>query len=266
MDHAPQPGGVLRGMTLPLHHQVRLQLRQLIDSGEWPEGHRLPGERELMQRFAVSRTTIRQALDALERDGLIVRRHGSGTFVAHRPVVVSLAQLQGFTEELRARGMAVQVRVVQAGIVRAPDDAAQALGLEAGAAVAEIGRVILLDGQPLFTDESYLPPVPGRMVLAAEPGQPIYTALEAVGFPVARGEQTIEAARADRSQARHLGIRTGEPVLLIRRVARLVDGTPVEFRRAAYRGDRYRYRIALIRAAPGAATLSPAGSGGAPPS
>lgn len=238
---------VLRGGVLPLYHQLQQALRQFIESGRWAPGHRLPGERELMRMFNVSRTTVREALDALERDGLISRQHGRGTFVAPRPVVATLARLQGFTEELQERGLRFEVKLLHSGLVPASGEVAEALAVQAGSEVVEISRVVLLDAQPLFTDESFLLPGPGRLVLAAEPGQTIYAALEAVGFTVASGEQTIEAAPATRREAQRLGIRAGRPVLLIRRITRLADGTAVEFRRVAYRGDRYRYRVLLVR-------------------
>lgn len=238
---------ILRGGALPLHHQLRHLLRQRIESGEWPPGFRLPAERDLMRAFGVSRTTVRQALDGLEREGLIVRRHGQGTFVSRPALVEGLARLRGFTEELREQGLDFEVRLLRADVVVADDEVAQALGLQPGSEVVQISRVVWLDGQPLFTDDSWLVAGPGRLVLAAEPQGSIYLALEAVGFPVVRGEQTIEAAAATRLDARRLGIRRGQPVLVIRRVARMADGTPVEFRRVAYRGDRYRYRIALSR-------------------
>ena len=238
---------ILRGGALPLHHQLRHLLRQRIESGEWPPGFRLPAERDLMRAFGVSRTTVRQALDGLEREGLIVRRHGQGTFVSRPALVEGLARLRGFTEELREQGLDYQVRLLRADLAVADDEVAKALGLQPGSEVVQISRVVWLDGQPLFTDDSWLVAGPGRLVLAAEPQGSIYLALEAVGFPVVRGEQTIEAAAATRLDARRLGIRRGQPVLVIRRVARMADGTPVEFRRVAYRGDRYRYRIALSR-------------------
>lgn len=239
--------GILKGGILPLYYQLQNALRQRIESGQWSPGERLPGERELARLFSVSRTTVREALDALEEDGLIFRRHGEGTFVAHRPVVATLARLQGFTEELAEQGLNFEAKVLGSRVLPATPEVATALGLESGAEVVEISRVVLLDGQPLFADDSFLPGAAGRMVLAAEPGQTIYSALQAVGFSVASGEQTIEAAPASRREAERLRIRVGQPVLLIRRITRLADGTPVEFRRVAYRGDRYRYRISLVR-------------------
>ena len=250
MGQAPGPG-LLRAGAVPLYHQLQHALREAIEAGRWAPGQRLPGERELMRLYGVSRTTVREALEALERDGLVSRQQGRGTFVNPRPVVATLARLQGFTEELQERGLRLDVVVLHAGLVPAGPEAAEALGLGPGSQVVEISRVVHLEGQPLFTDESFLLPGPGRLVLAAEPGRTIYAALEAVGYRVARGEQTIEAAPATRRDAQHLGLRPGDPVLLIRRITRLADGTPVEYRRVAYRGDRYRYRVSLVRHPPG---------------
>ena len=245
----------MRGSALPLHHQLRHALRQQIETGQWPPGYRLPAERELVRAYRVSRTTVRQALDELEREGLIERRRGLGTFVTRPPLVEPLAQLRGFIEELQEQGRQVRVRLLAAGPAPADDEAAAALGIPPGSPAVLIRRVVDLDGEPLFTDESWLLPGPGRLVLGSDPQGSIYLALEAAGFPVVRGEQTIEAAAASRADARHLAIRAREPVLRIRRVARLADGTPVEFRRVAYRGDRYRYRIALARH-PGSGALT----------
>lgn len=237
---------MLRG-GLPLHLQLRQAILRRVEQGVWPPGSQLPGERALTAMFGVSRTTVRQALDRLEADGAVVRRHGQGTFVARSPVVENLATLRGFAEELVEQGLDPQVEVLRAGSARPGPEAAQALGLGPDAEVVEISRIVRVGGEPLFTDDSYLPASVGHLVLAAEPSRSIYSVLEALGFAIVRGEQTIEARLADRLEARLLGIPAGGPVLLIRRTAQLADGTPVEYRRALYRADRYRYRITLVR-------------------
>lgn len=248
-SHPPRdaPAGVLRGSTLPLYRQLQHSLRDLIESGRWAPGSQVPPERDLMRMFGVSRTTVREALQGLEEEGLIVRRHGQGTFVARPRAARPLARLRGFAEELQEQGFDVRVRVLRYGMVRLPDEAAEALGVPAGSPGAEISRVVAADGRPLFTDVSYLLETAGRRVLAAEPASSIYSALEAVGLPVVSGEQTIEATLAGPAEAELLEMRAGEPLLVVRRIARLADGTPVEFRRVAYRADRYRYRVFLTR-------------------
>ncbi len=247
---------VLRG-ALPLHVQLRQAILRRVEQGEWPPGSQLPGERALVAMFGVSRTTVRQALEQLEVDGALIRRHGQGTFVARPPVVENLAALRGFAEELVEQGLDPQVQVLRAGPARAAPEAAQALGLSADAPIVEISRIVRVAGEPLFSDDSYLPASVGHLVLAAEPSRSIYSALEAVGFRIVRGEQSIEARVADRVEARLLGVPAGSPVLLIRRTAQLADGTPVEYRRAVYRADRYRYRITLVRRPPASAPASP---------
>ncbi|BAS26555.1 GntR family transcriptional regulator [Limnochorda pilosa] len=245
------PEGTLlaRGGAVPLHHQLRLALQRLIEEGVWKPNERLPGERALTQRFGLSRATVRQALQEMTAAGLLVKRHGSGTYVAPRRLEETLAVLKGFAEELVDQGLAPRVRVVRAGPVGAAPEVAKALGVPAGASVVEVSRIVQVEGVALLADDSFLPQAVGELVLMAGPGRSIYATLDLLGHPPAEGEQTIASAPADERDARRLGLRPGEPVLVARRVTRLADGTPVEYRRAVYRAERYQYRVRLHRAA-----------------
>jgi GntR family transcriptional regulator len=232
---------------LPLYHRVREAL--LRDIEELSPGDRLPTESELMERFGVSRTTVREAVNELARNGLVRRRSGSGTFVAQRPIEQELTRLTGFVEDMRALQLEPTAEVVTRKEVAADDLVARRLALEPGETVMLVERVRLADGEPLSFDVTYLPLEIGRR-LAKENlvVYPIFELLEAkYGIRLGEADYRIEAANATARIARYLKIKPNDAVLLIERTTYAAEGPPVDFERLHYRGDRVRYRLRLNR-------------------
>ena len=239
---------VIQGADVPLYVQLKGLIREKIRSGELKPHEALPGERQLVEAYGLSRTTVRQALNELVAEGVLYRRHGKGTFVAPPKLEQHLARLTGFAEELRARGVQPEIHVLSAGMRVAPDHVREALGLAPGAEVAMIQRMVAVDLYPLFLDRTYLIEHIGRLVLGADlTAESIYATIERLGYPIREGVQTISAVALSAVDARLLQVEPGDPALLIRRITYIEEDRPIEYAEALYRADRYQYQMRLRR-------------------
>jgi GntR family transcriptional regulator len=233
---------------VPLYQQFKTLVERKIASGEWGPGEALPPELTLGETYGISRTTVRQALDELVKEGRISRARGRGTFVSPPKIAQTLADLTGFAEELTLRGLGPVIKVLGHELKPAPAGVAETLGLEPGTPVLEIRRLVEVGGLPLFVDESSFP-ADLAPVLAADrvAAQPIYRLLEAAGRSPSEGDQWLGAVAIPADVAEQLQVEPGAPGLSIVRVTRDGLGTPIEHTTVIYRGDRYHYAISLQR-------------------
>jgi GntR family transcriptional regulator len=243
----------------PKYRVLRDALAELIR--ELPAGSGMPTERELCERFAVSRATVRQALDRLEAEQRIYRHQGKGTFVA-RPKIDQPLELTSHTEHVRARGMDPASRLVGVTRVAAAPELAGMLGLQPGGEVLQIERVRLADGEPLAIELLNLDARRFDGVAGAlGESQSLYELLRArYGVELSSAEETIEAVAAPEREADLLGIPSGAPVLLLCRQTFDASGDPVEYVRSHYRADRFRFRTRLVPAGAAAPEGLPAGT------
>jgi GntR family transcriptional regulator len=243
MDH------LTRHVPVPLYYQIMRRLVDLLESGQLAPGDRVPSERELTERFGVSRMTARQALAELERQGLVLRVQGKGSFVAHAKLEQPLGGLTSFSEEMLRRGLTPGARLLSAGVVPAGRKAAQALAIPEAAGVIRMERLRLAGGEPMALEVSSLPyaRVPGIERLLTEEGSLYRLLREQYNLVLARARQSLEAIPCPAHEAGLIQVREGSPVLLIERIAYDASGIPTEFTRSWYRGDRYRFTTELIR-------------------
>jgi GntR family transcriptional regulator len=223
-----------------LHDALAALIRDL------PAGSGMPTERELCERFGVSRGTVRQALDHLEVEQRIYRHQGRGTFVAG-PKMDHLLELSSHTASFRARGMEPGSRLIGVTRVPAPTDVAGMLALAEGEETLQIERVRLADDEPLAVEVLHLGAkrFDGIAAVLGE-SQSLYELLRArYGVELAWAEETIEAALAPGREASLLGIPSGAPMLVLCRQSFDAIGRPVEFVRSFYRADKFRFRTRL---------------------
>ncbi|MFZ5815150.1 MAG: GntR family transcriptional regulator [Bacillota bacterium] len=235
-------------LPIPLYYQIKTRLLEQIESGQLKPGDRVPSERELTDRYGVSRMTARQALVELETQGVLVREQGKGTFVATPKFEQPLALLTSFTEDMRRRGLRAGAQVLSAGLVPAERRAARDLGLAETARVYRLERLRLAGGEPMALETSHLAAdrFPGLLELDLE-NRSLYALLrERYGVELARASQSLEAVPADARLAEILRVREGTPLMLMERLSRDPQDRPVELVRSYYRGDRYRFVTELL--------------------
>jgi GntR family transcriptional regulator len=247
---------------LPLHAQVEEALLRSITDGALSPGSRLSAEDQLVERFAVSRTTVRTAIQNLVARGLVEIRRGKGTFVTQPAITQELTQLTGFVEDMQALGREASARVLDRRVVAASETVARQLALLRGAAVARVQRVRLADGVPLSFDETYLPLELGEKIMADDlENQPIFSLLEQkCATPLLEAEYRLAAVASHGTVARALGMQPGSPIFLIERTTFSANHRPVDYERLYYRGDHIRFVTRLSRRAPAAARNTQPGS------
>lgn len=214
--------------AIPEYRRIRDALRIQLENGDLKPGDRIPTERELCARYGVAHMTVRHAIDGLVRDGLLVRRRGSGTYVVHnRAVSRSINRLQSFTDDVGPSSSGAKV-LVQAE-VEAPAEVAELLELPEGSRVVELTRLRTVDGEPAAVNQVWVPlRVAPNLVNEDMNDRSLYAYLASIGAGPERAEQRIYAVAADTERARLLGVKPGSPVLVSERVSRDAQNSPVE--------------------------------------
>ena len=243
-------------LRVPKHYQVRDEIAELIAGAD--VGTPVPTERELAERLSTSRTTVRQALAALEVDGKLERVQGRGTFVAE-PKRVLVRQLTSLTEDLRTQGRAPSTTILSVSRERADDTVAQRLNLRPRTQVHRVERIRGVSGEPLAHEIAHLAgPLPRLRQELARRGSLYQTLREAYGVRLAHVEDLVETVLAGPEEAALLSVELGMPMLLIHRTGWDADDRPVEFTRSIFRGDRFSF-IARSTVDNGAAPLTKSG-------
>lgn len=245
----------------PKYWRVREAVEQLIGSNGLRPGDRLPTEPELGAQLGVSRGTVRRAFDDLEREGVVSRQPGRGTFVSERRMLRPLSELTSFTEHLRSLGMKPGARLVS--YRRAVDDGG-AGHFEQGIPLVQIVRVRTADSTPVGVHTLYLPAEIARRsgftreVLRQTPELSLYGSLAAAGIEIDMAREDLTARNASHREQDLLGLPEHAAVLEIIRRSYDTGGRPVELVRAVYRADRYDYIIWLRRDSARAKSAEPA--------
>ncbi|MFL5680778.1 MAG: GntR family transcriptional regulator [Chloroflexota bacterium] len=199
---------------------VRSELRRLILGGEFPVGSKLPNEDRLCERFGVSRVTIREAVRALIEDGLVVRRHGSGTYVTRRPLLRnSLDTNFSYTDYLETSGVRAGRKLVGMRRMAADEELATALAIAVGTPLVEVRRIRTADGRPAIYSIDRIPaaildPMPERSAFAGS----LYRVLTDADHPIAHAEAVLSPTVADRELGRLLDVVPGTPLQFLRQV------------------------------------------------
>jgi GntR family transcriptional regulator len=237
---------------LPLYAQVEKALIARITDGSLSPGTRLPSEDSLVQEYAVSRTTIRAAIQSLIQRGLVEIQRGKGTFVTLPRMTQELTELTGFVEDMQTLGRKAAAKVLDQQVVAASEVVARQLALPQGSPVVRIQRVRLADGNPLSFDETYLPKELGRKITTNNLEiNPIFSLLEQkYNTPLIEAEYRLEASCADVAVATALNIDLGSPIFLIERTSYSIGHRPVDYEKLHYRGDRIRFVTRLARRKP----------------
>ncbi len=230
----------------PTADEVRRRLLEQVQSGALQAGQRLGAERDLAVEFGVSRSSLRQALAALEADGVVRRVPGrsGGTFVSADKVDRDLSRIVGVPALLRDQGFTAGTKVLSSAVVPADTATAKHLRIETGAFVCDVVRIRLADGSPISLEHVQLPAerFPGLLELSL--GGSLYELLEAeFGVTPAEAEERIEVVAATEHEAQILGLDPGSPLLSITRTSVDSAGAPIEHSHDLFRADRTRITV-----------------------
>lgn len=231
---------------IPYHYQLRELLRDEITSGRWDVGERLPSEHEICETFELSRTTVREALDALVSEGLLRREKGRGTFVADPKIMEHWLDVpDSFTDAMEKQGYRVETKVLNLSVIPAPQKVKQELRLTTNEPVIVLDRLRSILNEPILVVTSYLPhKLCPELVHDDFTKNSLYRLLrEKYNIIIHSAKRSMEAVAANELEANLLHIKIGAPLMLIESSAYLEDGTPVEYFKARHRGDRTRFQM-----------------------
>jgi GntR family transcriptional regulator len=229
-------GPLDQSSTLPLYQQLQRVLRDAIEKRVLDADDALPAERDLAADFSVSRITVRKAIDGLVGEGLLVRQHGSGTFVRPR-VEKNFSKLTSFSEDMRARGRNPRSVWLHKGAGSVTPEEALALRLSPGTPVFRFHRIRFADDAPMAIE--YATVVASCLGSVEAVKTSLYEALEKTGHRPVRALQRLRAVLLNGEQAERLGAKERDAGLLVERLGFLADRTAVEFSQSFYRGDTY---------------------------
>jgi len=222
--------------SLPLYQQLQRALREAIEKRVLGPEDALPAERQIASELAISRITVRKAIEGLVDEGLLVRRQGSGNFVAAR-IEKNFAKLTSFSEDMRSRGRVPRSEWLRRSEGAVTPEEALTLRLSPGAAVYRFHRLRFADAAPMCLEYATVAAFCLPSIEAV--GDSLYEALEAAGNRPVRALQRLRALLLNAEQAKLLHAREGDAGLLVERVGFLRDGRAVEFCQSWFRGDTY---------------------------
>ncbi len=180
-----------RRSPVPKYYQLKEIIRDMIEKDELGVGQAIPPERELCERYGVSRMTARQAVMELVNEGLLYRVQGLGTFVAEEKVRQSTGRLTSFTQDMRERGMEVSSTVVGVREEDAGPVVARLLRIDPGDRIVRVRRVRNADGKPMALETSHLLYDVGKAILGVDlAGRSLYEELRGAGVRIAGAEQS----------------------------------------------------------------------------
>jgi len=229
---------------MPLHMQLKDILTSEILNDNFKD--KIPSERELMDRFLVSRSTVREAISALVQEGILEKKHGKGTFIFHKPVEEWLGSITTYNEIVGEMGMKPGTRLLYQGAETAPESVGNTLGVDK---FYKIDRLRYADNIPIAIEKQYYPLDIGLKLKEFDLNNAaIYDLLElSLGIKLWRADQMITSVQPTREEAELLEIKESVSVLLIERLTYDSSDNLVEYLRGIFRADMYAFRIKLMR-------------------
>ncbi|WP_077601552.1 GntR family transcriptional regulator [Oceanobacillus sojae] len=230
--------------SIPLHVQLKQKIEQKIYTGHYED--KIPSERELMDEYYVSRSTVRQSIEQLVRKGILIRKPGKGTFIAVRTINDWLGSLSSTSENIEKMGMSPGTRLVTSQEIELFGRLKDITGLEKA---HHFKRVRYVNEIPMGVERHYYPVTLGKKLEQFNLNQEaFYELLEReLKVKTFQAEQEIKAGTSTSNDAQLLNIAEGSSIIIAERKITDMNGDFVEFERAHYRADMYSFKITLAR-------------------
>ena len=234
---------------VPLYVQIREEIRKKIENNELTIGSFLPAETDLAAMFRVSRMTVRNAIDDLVQEGLVIRKHGTGTIIASKKTERDYSRLTSFYEDMKARGLNPTSKVLKKEIIPASDKLASKLQIHPGDMIFHILRLRFVEKNKIITlHELHIPQALCPWLKDADLGNSsLYAFYEANNVAVKWGRQIVEASIAPKKIADYLDIEPNEPILFTKTILYTGNNIPLEYTVGWNRSDRYALNLILKR-------------------
>jgi len=234
---------------MPLYSQLKDVLLQLVQVDQLQEGNLIPSEREIGERFQVSRITVRRAIDELVREGYLTTQQGKGTFVARPKLQRPMTQMKSFSTATVDEGHLPGSKLLSLRHEQAVEHIASILKTEKNAWIWIVERLRLVDDEPIGISMAYLNLPPDLSLTPTELTQEVslWSILEKKGITLLRSEETLQAIAAGEDQAKLLQVNQGFPLLLVEGVVYTGQNIPIEYHQIFNRGDRYKYSVQTDR-------------------
>ncbi len=231
-----------------LYHSLGHIIRSKIQSGEWAVGQRIPSERELMAIFNVSRATVRQAIENLEKEDVLFRERGKGTFVAPPKIERGVLRLLEFSDIIKQNGLRPGVQLLGRTCIVPPPNIQKLLSLAPSEQAVWLQRLLLVNGTPMLIETSYFsaerfPDLCETYDGAIEPHKFVYGHY---GIEVVRAREMFEPVILEDDEAEILGVKGGFPALWVEHIAYDAGDKPVAYLTSLLRGDRCRFYTDLV--------------------
>lgn len=237
-----------KNSPIPIYYQLEQYIKNLIETGGLQPGDAIPSERELGEKFEISRMTVRQAITNLANERILYRVKGKGTFVMEPKLEQSLQGLTSFTEDMKARGMKASSKLISFELISADRELAKQLNMEEGGPIYEIKRIRLAEEIPMALERTYINAHIVTGVTEEIVRSSLYQYIEnTLNLKIGSGLQLIEASLANSEEQKHLQITEETPILLMERKTCLEDNTAFEIVKSSYRADRYKFMVNLQR-------------------
>jgi len=235
--------------TVPLYFQLITLFKRQIHSGMLKPGDMVPSEGQLCAQFGVSRSTVRQALNQLVEENLIIRRRGKGSFIASQKLNRNLNHLYSFSEDMLSLGMKPQSRVLESTVVTAPDDVVSSLRLPSNnTKVFKLTRLRLANNEPILMETTYIPLYLAPDIISEDfTSTSLYKILELkYNLNLYRAVETVESVRLNKETSSLLKCKSTSGAFSIQRIAYLDTGLPFELTISVARGDKCIFRVELF--------------------
>lgn len=236
-----------RKSSVPLHKQAQEMLRDLIDRQEYKDGKLLPNEVDLAEQLHISRNTLRQAINQLVYEGLLVRKKGVGTRVARKGITGGVQHWHSFSQEMKMLGIEIKNYELLVHYLKPSQEIAEFFEIDESTPCVVMER---LRGNPSFPFVYFISYFNPKLPVTGDENYtlPLYEMLENnYGIVVKTSKEEVSARLAGEKLAAKLGIASGDPVLIRKRFVYDTEGVPVEYNIGYYRADSFTYSLVATR-------------------
>ncbi len=230
--------------SIPLHIQLKAKIEEKIYNGQYIE--KIPSERELMDEFYVSRSTVRQSIEHLVREGILIRKPGKGTFIVLKTINDWLGNLSSTSETIKNMGMVPEIKLLKSEIIDLTEKLKDKTGLDKA---YHFKRLRYANRIPMGIERHYYPIHIGIQLMKFDLNkEAFYDLLEnELGVKTFQAEQIIKASIPPKEDSKLLNLTQNSSVLVAERIITGINGEFIEFENAYYRSDMYSFRIDLSR-------------------